>query len=178
MRIIAIILIAIALPGVLYAASVFSAGERRVGVIETIHGIPYPHDEAATLVEEKLAHVDVFLQEPVFGKKLTVTVSFDPGNTQVIDIGVREGAFWLGYAKTQLYRKGIDQKGFQTKHIVFPLTAMFQDTDRSIDIMFFADRDTVSWSMYALRATAAPTMPSRSEIISYIHAVLSRERAL
>lgn len=168
----------VALAAIFYAASLYSSGDRRIGVIESIHGIPYPRNAGAIVIEEQLAHTDVFLQEPVLGKMLTSTVTFDPGTAQTIDMGVREGAFWLGYTKLPLYKKGIDIRELQTKTLVFPLSTMFQETDRSIDMMFFADRDDVSWKIHSMQASTTTVMPSRSDIILYIRSVLSRERAL
>lgn len=178
MKIATYVFFGVAIAAIFYAASLLTTGERRVGVIESIHGIPYPRDGGAIVIEEQLAHADVFLQEPVLGKKLHVAVSFDPGNTQTIDLGVREGAFWLGYTKLPLYRKGRDIRALQTKTLVFPLSTMFQETDRSIDMMFFADRDDVSWKIHSMQAVTTTVMPSQSDIILYIRSVLFRERAL
>ncbi len=173
-----------------YLLPVVSSGTRRIGKLETIHGIPYPHDGETILVEEKLAHADVYLQEPVFAKQLHMLVSFEPGNTNAIDIGVREGGFWFGYAKQPLYRKGKDPAGFQTKEIIFPLTTIFQEKDRSIDTMLFstsatsttaieeADADTVSWKLHSMIASTSTYMPTMQETKEYIRSIISRERAL
>ncbi len=174
----------------IYMFPIFSSGSRDVGRIETIHGIGYPKDGQAVIVEEKLAHGDVFLQEPVLGKQLTLTISFEPGNTKAIDIGVREGGFWFGYAKQPLYRSGVDLATFQTKQIRFPLSTAFQDKDRSIDTMLFSttsvstadieeqDHDSVSWKIYSYNATVTPHAVSYAEVKSYLRSIFSRERAL
>lgn len=174
----------------IYIFPIFSSGSRNIGNIETIHGIPYPKDGQAIIVEEKLAHADIFLQEPVLAKQLILTISFEPGNTKAIDVGIREGGFWFGYAKEPLYRRGVDPAAFQTKQIRFPLSTAFQDTDRSIDSMFFSttsvstadieeqDHDSVSWKVYSVTANVAPYAVSYAEVKSYLHSILSRERAL
>lgn len=173
-----------------YLLPVVSSGTRRIGTLETIHGIPYSHDGETILVEEKLAHADMYLQESVFAKRLHVLVSFEPGNTNAIDIGVREGGFWFGYAKQPLYRRGKDPAGFQTKEIIFPLTTIFQEKDRSIDTMLFstsatsttaieeADADTVSWKLYSMIASTRTYVPGVQEVKQYIRSIISRERAL
>lgn len=173
-----------------YLLPVVSSGTRGIGTLETIHGVPYPHDGETIIVEEKLAHTDVYLQEPVFAKQLHLFVSFEPGNTDAIDVGVREGGFWFGYAKQPLYRKGKDPNGFQTKELTFPLTTAFQEKDRSIDIMLFgtsatstaaieeADNDTVFWKLHSMIASTRTYMPTIQEAKEYIRSIVSRERAL
>ncbi len=172
------LVLGILIPAILYAISLTSSGERAVGVLETIQGIPYPKDSTVMRVEENLAHADIYLQEPVFAKELTMTVSFEPGNAQSVDLGVREGSFWLGYAKQPLYTKGIDPLGFQTKELHFPLTTMLQEKDRSLDIMFFANGEDVSWSIHRIRASVTPIVPSLQETKEYIKSIIMRERAL
>lgn len=177
-HIVQIICVGACIPIVIFIGSIFSAGERQIGKLENIWGIPYPNNGSMIIVQEKLAHADIFLQESVFGKNLHLTVSFNPGAAEAIDVGIREGGFWLGYAKEPLYRKGKDPNGFQTKEFTVPLTSMFQDTDRSIDMMFFADRDVVSWSVHAVRATVNPVFPTFQEIKEYGKSIITRERAL
>ncbi len=188
--IIATSVLGIAIALLAYLIPVVSSGTRSIGTLETIHGIPFAHDGGTIIVEEKLAHTDIFLQEPVFAKQLHVLLSFEPGNTEAIDVGVREGGFWLGYAKQSLYRKGKDPDGFQTKELVFPLTTAFQEKDRSIDLMVFstsgrstsaieeADADTVSWKLHSILASTSTYMPTIEETKEYIKSIISRERAL
>lgn len=173
------VLLGVAIAFVLYSVPVVSSGDRQVGPLTTIHGIPFAVDNSTIHVEENLAHVDVFLEEPVFVKSLKLTISFDPKNTQSIAVGVREGGFWLGYSKKQLYEQGKDVPGFQTKELEFPLTSMFQETDKSIDVMLFSDSKLpISWEIHAIKATTKFTTPAYSELKEYIKSILKRERAL
>lgn len=173
------LLLGIAIVLVVFIAPVLFSGDRRIGVLETIHGIPFAVDNATTHIEEDLAHADIFLKEPLIAKKLMLTISFDPKKTQSIEVGVREGGFWLGYAKKVVYQQGKDKLGFQAKEIQFPLTTMFQDKDRSIDVMFFSKSQTpISWDIHAIRAETKLTDPSFPDVKEYIKSILKRERAL
>lgn len=183
-----VIVLACCIVGLTYAASVFSSGERVVGELETIHAIPYPVQNGSTIIQEKLAHADIFMNAPVFAKKLVLTIQFNPGNTTSIDAGIRTGTFWLGYDKQPLYRKAVNSPQEQTKVLTFPLTADFQATDQSIDLMLFssspqsssaveeADRDTVSWSIESIHATVYPMMPTIAEVKDYIKSIWNKER--
>lgn len=165
------------IPSTLFAVSIGKSGERDIGVLETIHGIPYPiHDESIVILED-MAHADLFLKESVFAKRAHVTVTFDPKNATSIDLGIRENEFWLSYVRYPLYQKGVDTPGFQTKEILIPLTRMIQDTDRSVDLMFFTE-GSLNWRIHAFRASLESDMPTFQEAKSYIKSVLIRERAL
>lgn len=170
-----IILLSFLIPFFIFCISLLQSGERTVKNLETIHGIPYPSDAGKIIIEEDMAHADVNLQEPVLAKQATFVVSFDPGNASSIDFGVRENDFWLSYQKYPLFRASSDQRKLQTKEITVPLSNMFQDTDRSLDIMFFADSP---WSINAIRATVTPVLPTLQELKAYIKSVIKRERAL
>ena len=185
-----VICLAIVITGAVYMRSVLSSGTVAIAPLETIHAIPYPLQNGVTLVNEKLAHADIFLQAPVFAKKLSLTVTFDPKNTTSIDAGIRSGSFWLGYDKQSLYKKGVDSVGIQKKTLVFPLTASFEDTNQSIDLMFFGqsaqsttaveedETDTVSWSVSDIHATVHPMLPSKAQVKDYIKSLWNREREI
>lgn len=172
--------LAIAIPSAIFAVSVADTGERRFGVLETIHGIPYPQQNGSFVVVEEMAHADLFLRESVFAKYAKVVVAFDPGNADSIDIGIRENEFWLSYRKYPLYRRGVDAPVFQTKEVTIPLTDVMQDTDQSVDLMFFAEHtgSSVEWRIHEFHASLFSDMPSVPEIKAYIKSILIRERAL
>ncbi len=157
-----------------------SSGPRETGVLENIHGIPYPAGADGILVSEDMAHADVYLQESVLAKQATFTIAFDPKETDSIDVGVRENAFWLSYEKQPLYRKSVDPSGPQTKVITVPLTRMIQESNKSIDVMFFATSKSkpVQWSLQEFYATVDSVVPSAAEIRSFGKSILIRERPL
>ncbi len=177
---IAIVLLALGIPCIVFAVSIADSGERTRGAIENIHGIPYPEQNGSIVVTEEMAHTDIFLRESVFAKHAKIIVTFDPGNTDSLNLGVRENEFWLSYRKYPLYKKGIDKVGFQTKELTIPLTDVLQDTDQSIDLMFLAERSggAVQWNIHAFRATVFSDMPSAAETKAYVKSILIRERAL
>jgi hypothetical protein len=177
---VAIGILTIAIPCAIFAVSLADVGERNLGVIENIHGIPYPERNGSILITEEMAHADLFLRESVFAKDVKVVVAFDPGNATSLDLGVRENEFWLSYRKYPLYRQGMDAPGFQTKEIAIPLTDVLQDTDQSVDLMFFADntQGSVEWRIHAFHASLFTDMPRVAEIKAYIKSILVRERAL
>lgn len=170
----------LALPAVVFALSISHTGERTLGVVETIQGIPYPTSNGAAVIVEEMAHADLFLQESVFAKQARITVSFDPQDVSHIDLGIRENEFWLSYVKYPLYQQGIDVPGFQTKEISIPLSTAIQDTNRSVDLMFFteAPKNAMEWRIHAFRASVQTYMPSLQEIKSYAKSVITRERPL
>ena len=169
--------------GILFIAtfpSLASSGPRQIGVLENIHGIPYPAQGDGIVILEDMAHADVYLEESVFAKQVTFTIAFDPKSVEQIDFGVRENSFWLSYEKQPLYIKGIDPLGPQSKSISISLTRMIQESDRSIDTMFFAQEANgmPEWSIQAFHGTVDSVMPSWAETKSYIKSVLIRERPL
>lgn len=160
--------------------SLLSSGPRRIGVLENIHGIPYPMQDNGILILEDMAHADVYLAESVFAKQATFTITFDPKSVEQIDFGVRENSFWLSYEKHQLYRKGVDPLGPQSKSITIPLTRMIQESDRSIDTMFFATaaNGLPEWSIQEFHGTVDIVMPTWNEVKSFGKSILTRERPL
>lgn len=183
------ILIAVVIVVILFVFEFSRRGERAVGVLETIDGIPFVQYRESILIQEKLAHADVYLREPVVFKDLVLDVEFNPGNLNSLSVGVRENPFWLSYEQIPIYFKASDQ-GTIRREITIPLSNKLQEIDRSIDIMFFGstDRSTgaidegihddASWKLLSLSASVRPTLPSRSYIVDYIKSVISRERAL
>lgn len=173
---------------VLFVASLLPTGERSYGAVENIDGIPFPIEDNAIHITEKLAHVDVYLREPVIFKQLMVTVEFDPQELQQLDLGVREGEFWLSYPKYTLADG--ETRGRQTVTLAIPLSDKLQDTDRSVDVMFFATAagasskedegvdDTAQWTLYSLRTRTEFVTPSLAETKDYIRSILKRERPL
>ncbi len=174
-----IVLFGILVPSILFGLDMPKHGARELGVLESIYGIPFPVQGDKTVINEEMAHTDLFLQESVFAKRANITVSFDPEQLTVIDLGVRDNSFWLSYIKYPLYQKGIDPIGPQTKTLTIPLTAAIQDTNRSIDLMFFAE-PTASprWSIQSFHATVEPIMPTTAEVKNFIHGIIGRERPI
>lgn len=168
------------LPGVIFMFSLCKTGERDFGVVETIHGIPYPKIAERTIILEHMAHADMYLKEPVFAKRAVITVSFDPKESETISLGVRDNEFWLSYIQYPLYVRGSDTLGQQTKTLSIPLSTSLQDKDRSVDFMFFTESTggNVEWSLGAFHANVELVMPTLPETKAYIKSILTRERAL
>lgn len=172
------IALAIIITGAIYIRPVLYSGPVKIAPLETIHAISYPVQNESTHILEPLAHADVFLNSPVFGKELAVTITFNPGNAKNIDIGVRNGVFWLGYDKQPLYNKDVDKNENQTKTILFPLTASFQDINQSIDLMLFTDSDTAEWSVSDIHARVYPVMPSLQQAKIYLKSLWNKDREI
>ncbi|MEO6077817.1 MAG: hypothetical protein ABIP54_03450 [Candidatus Andersenbacteria bacterium] len=149
----------------------------KIAPLETIHAIPYPMQAGAVHILENLAHADIFINSPVVGKQLDVTITFNPKNTTSIDMGVRNGPFWLGYDKQNIYNKDIDQSGMITKTVFFPLTSAFQDTNQSIDLMLFTEGQ-VDWSVATITAKVYPVWPTTPQLKDYIKSLWHREREI
>lgn len=164
-------------------------GPRDLSIVESIDGIPFPASNGTTRVLETLAHVDVYIGQPVFAQKLMLAVTFDPKGMERIAVGVRENGFWLSYNPFVLWDKDFPA-GSQTRFIEIPLTDKFQEPDNSIDLMFFAyapgskgeidlgTHDTTDWEIVSIVASAKPYAPVWSEIKDYVRSVVRRERAL
>lgn len=172
------IVLALVITGALFIRPILYSGPVRIAPLETIHAIPYPAENGTTYITESLAHADVFINSPVFGKQLEVTVTFDPQSAKTLDIGVRNGSFWLGYDKQQIYNQDVDGKGVKTKTTIFPLTASFEDTNQSIDIMLFSDSDQAAWSVKDIHARVYPVIPTIKETKDYIKSLWNREREI
>lgn len=168
--------------------SVAGRGVRDVSALETIQGIPYPNVEDATTISESLAHADIYLKEPVVFKQLNLHVRFHPGNAQKLSVGVRENDFWLSYSKVTLWETG-DALEWQEKTISIPLTDKFQETDRSLDLMFFAETDTpvaldagvnhnATWEISEIQTKTEYVWPTTAQLKDYVRSVVKKERAL
>ncbi|MEX1112797.1 MAG: hypothetical protein WEC84_05030 [Candidatus Andersenbacteria bacterium] len=172
----------------IFALSLLPVGARSYGVVENIDGIPFPAIDGATHISEKLAHVDVYLKEPVVFKRLVMTVEFDPKDLVQLEVGVREGEFWLSYPRHALAVAG--SGGRQSVTIPIQLSDKLQDTDRSIDVMFFATAegasakedegvdDAAQWELYALDFRTEFVVPTASELKDYMRSIVKRERPL
>jgi hypothetical protein len=184
-----IIVCGILLPLLLITPSIFSSGQRDIGTIENIHGIPFPKQDNSFYITEVMAHADIFLKEPVFPKLLKLTVTFSPGSTQSIDVGVRENLFWLSYEKINFYQASQNNSLSEiTKTITIPLTDKLQEKDRSIDLMFFANSnnkaydadkpttDNTHWILHDIQAKVISTKPTNLQIKDYIKSIIQKER--
>lgn len=179
----------VGLIAVIMVIDLTASGERNHSDIESIDGIPFPVANGTVLVEEKLAHADVYLTETTFAKALKLTVTFDPGNLTSLAVGIRENSFWLSYPKVPLWNANMDG-GMQTKTITIPITDALQDSDRSLDLMFFAQtaqstpevdegvHDTVNWQLMGLTTTIDYATPTIAQTKNFIRSVLTRERPL
>lgn len=196
-----LVLAVFVLVAVVYIWRFAQSGPRTLGPIESIHDTAFPQEDDHMLITEKLAHVDVFLQEPVLGKKLRLEVTFEPGNLTRLEVGVRENSFWLSYAKLMVYnhpdRQG-DHPSFVrrgntellTRVIEIPLTDKLADRDGSVDVMFFATNlasdateyegidDKTLWQLHSLTAEVSPTLPTWSELKDFIKSRLQGERPI
>lgn len=167
----------------IYAASLLPAGTRPVSLIENIHGIPYPErrieNMSVRVITEDLAHADIALQEPVFGKQLVLTITYRPVNLTSLSVGVREDSFWLSYGSRQPVPAARDS--VQTETVTIPLTDKLQERDRSIDVMFFAEAPAgqdPQWQLYAIEARTEYDWPTSRELRNYLRSIIKRERAL
>ena len=172
------ILLALVITSAIYIRPILYSGSVTIAPLETIYAIPYPIQDKSTHILESLAHADIFINSPVFGKEIAITITFDPKNSNTIDLGIRNGVFWLGYDKQQLYNKDVDKAGLQTKTLVFPLTASFEDTNQSIDMMLFTDDTMAQWSISDIHARVYPVMPTMSQTKDYIKSLWNREREI
>lgn len=172
------ILLALVITSAIYIRPILYAGSVRIAPLETIHAILYPKQNNNIYITEPLAHSDIFINSSVFGKEIAITLTFDPKNSSNIDLGIRNGVFWLGYDKQQLYNKDVDKSGEQTKTLVFPLTASFQDTNQSIDMMLFTDSEMVQWSVRDIHARVYPVLPTISQTKDYMKSLWNKEREI
>ncbi len=172
----------------IFAASTAESGSRSVGIVENIDGIPFAGQAEALVISETLAHADIYLTEPVAFKALELDITFDPQELASLAVGVRGDSFWLSYPKQQIYSTDTHQSGIQSAHVIVPLTDRFQETDRSIDLMFFAQtaeesgidqgiNDITMWKLYNMKAHVLLVWPTYAELKDYVRSVLYRERA-
>jgi hypothetical protein len=180
------------LTGTLFVASLWPSGLREISRLETIQGIHFPVHQGKTIVLEPLAHFDVWLQDPVLGKRLVVTLQFVPLQTRQLAIGVRDNDFWLSYPQTVFWNSPGEESvtAVQTATVTLPLTGALQDRDRTIDVMLFADgitddsfiatpaQTTTQWEVENLTVQVEQAWPTVPQFKDYIKSILRRERPL
>lgn len=176
---------------VIYLASLLPQGARQLGAITNIRGIPYPETPQGAQISQTLAHADLYLKEPVLGKRLTLSFSYSPLTSDTLAVGVRENDFWLSYTPVLFYQRNDDESGteWRAASVSIPLTDKLQEPDRSIDVMFIAngnpeaylnqelDDDTL-WYLRDVQTQVSYHRPSRTQVQDYLRAILKRERAL
>lgn len=205
--------LAVSATAILYIVSLLPVGSRSVTTLTNVHGIPYEQvdpvrDRApevpARLVEprslsgvdqeimvtQSLAHVDVQLQEPVFGKQLKLSFSFRPEKSQTLAVSVRENDFWLSYQPIIFYDTRVEGSHAPFERTVtIPLTDKLQDADRSIDVMFIANgqtdsslqdevQDSTLWYIRDIGAEVTYGWPTATAMKDYVKSLLTRERPL
>lgn len=185
-----VVLLILLLAAAAFVFPLFKSGQRVMGTLESIHGIPFPQTASGVEITEALAHADIFLQEPVVGKKLTLTISFEPKDLKKLSLGIRDNSFWLSYTPITIYDASVDQKSVITKKITIPLTDKLQDTNGSVDLMFFADdaketnnidqstQDKTLWYVHSLTANVKPVLPTKAELKDYSKSIIYQEKAL
>lgn len=184
------LLVGVGIAAIVFGVSLLPVGLRTMGPLENIDGIPYAAVGEKIVVLEKLAHMDVYLTEPVLFKRLLLTVEFDPQQLSSLDVGVREGPFWLSYPKYSLYTDRDDTSGRISRTVSIPLTDKIQEENRSIDVMFFATsktstssedegtEDPTHWELYDIAVSTEYAMPTMVEVKDYVRSVLKQERPL
>jgi hypothetical protein len=184
--------------GVLIAALILlstllnSPTENAVSPLGNIKGIPFPK-KTSTIVTEKLAHADIYLYESVLAKTAIITIKFTPHALEKLEMGLRENAFWLSYPKHLLYDRSKSEVSGEeaiTTTVLIPLTDKFQETDQSLDVMFFATatfgteeineeaHDTTLWELHDMTVETKTTIPTWPHLQNYVQSLLRRERAL
>ena len=152
------------------------------GQIENIDGIPFPKPDH-TVITEKLAHADVYVNNFSFARVLKITTTFQPLNTTSLFIGIRENSFWLSYPKYEICCT-TEQRDNNTSSIsatvTIPITDKLIDTNGSLDLMFFSTNatstdkedegisDKTMWILEDIQITSRPTTPTIPEIKDYI----------
>ena len=184
--IIAGVLILLAAAGLLLCRG----GQARVGTLTNVDGVPYPVDNGRVVITEKLAHADLYVNRPLFGKQVTLTVSYMPLMQDEISVGVRENSFWLSYPRQPLHRQEAGQAAARrgasvTSTVTIPLTDKLPDRDGSLDVMFFAGPeavpennpvdDTTRWYIANISAQTSPMVPTVAEAKDYLRRLLTRE---
>lgn len=164
----------------LYAMTLLPHGQRLLGSLESIHGIPFPVVNNATIIEEDMAHADIYLNGPVFAKAARINITFIPNNITRLDVGIRDNPFWLSYTKHPLYTRQLTTN-YQlptTNSVTIPLTDKLQEPDQSIDMMLFITDDKPYLAIESLSVDIIPAWPTWTELKNYARSILIRERAL
>ena len=171
---------AILLTLTLYVVTLLPTGARDRGPLESIHGIPFPVVNGVSVVEEDMAHTDVYIDQPVFAKSLQITVTFIPHDTERLDVGLRENSFWLSYPKQTIYtrKQTTSYEVPTTASVTIPLTDKLQEPDQSVDMMFFITSDEPYLEVVAINTELLTARPTYTEFKDYARAILKRERAI
>ncbi len=180
----------------LLARDISKQGERPVTPLTTIRGVAYPMQATNTVVSESLAHADIQLQEPVLAKEVEIRIEFIPHQTHSLALGVRRDSFWLSYEPAVFYQNEASSNTIASAIVTIPLTDAFQDSDRSIDMLVFADTspadllsgpsavledpaaDTADWELISLTAQVKPSRPDMAALKNYVRSLVYRERSL
>jgi hypothetical protein len=164
-----------------------------LGQIENIDGITFPATDSGTLITEKLAHLDVYLNHSPLARELTVNITLIPINTTGIAVGIRENSFWLSYSKHKICCQQDQSQSNKSKinaSVTIPITDKIIDTNKSLDLMFFSSNpsstnledegvnDETMWILEHLQISSSPTMPSYNELKDFIKSRLTLERPL
>src|SRR3989344_4805876 len=171
LKISAVVIPAVALTVLIFGVSLIGSGERRLRPVENIHGIPYARGENGIHIDEPLAHADIYIDQPVFGKELRVTVEFIPTNITGLSVGIRDNSFWLSYKKEPLYNASNLSTTHYQLQTTIPLTYKLQEPDQSIDLMFFAAGEAPEWELVSLKAEVAYAWPTWAQFKDYTRAV-------
>jgi hypothetical protein len=171
----------------------FLNGQRHIDSVENLKSIPFPKTNGSTLITEPLAHTDIQLAESTFAKNLNIEITFIPKEVDTLAIGVRENSFWFSYQPIPFYTKQSTQavNEPQTANVTIPLTDKLADTNRTIDVIFFANppvdpgllekttiNDKTQWQLLNLKASTNLVMPTLPQLKDFIRSVTTRERVL
>jgi len=191
-RILALVLASLVLTGGLFGVSLLAHGERSTLPLENIHSVPFPVQGGVTLIDEHLAHTDVFLTEPVLGKVLTLNIAFRPDTANTLAVGVRQGPFWLSYTPTEFFHRTPTtvSSALQATRVQVPLSGAIQSNDQSVDVMFFTDlahypmdvdpaqADHTHWELASFKAEVSSRWPTATELRHYLGRLIRRDRPL
>jgi hypothetical protein len=168
----------------------FRPGKAHFGPLTNIDGIPYPVRDGRVVITEKLAHADMYVSGTLFARELTLKVVLVPLATDEVSVGVRENSFWLSYPRQSLYQAtagGIKpgESAIISRTITIPLTDKLPDRDGSLDLMFFAGKETLPaadpaqdetlWHLVSLQAEISHAWPSRAAIKDYLRRIATSE---
>lgn len=163
-----------------------------ISAIENIDGIPFPTNKD-TIITEKLAHADIYIENSPFARALKITTTFKPLNTTSLFVGIRENSFWLSYPKHQICcsQEQVDRGNTATTTTVtIPITDKLLDTNDSLDLMYFSANadssnkedegiyDKTLWVLEDIQIISSPATPTRLQIKDYIISKLTFERPL
>lgn len=164
----------------IYTTSIIPTSTLNASRLENIHGIPFPQRGGHTVIQETLAHADIYLNQPVFAKKLEIAIEFLPTNIKSLAVGIRENDFWLSYPKYEIAippKSTTSPEAVVTSTITIPLTDKFQEPNQSLDLMFFAEGKNPQWELLKITSTVKYTRPTFTDFKDYAKAILRRERA-